>query len=71
MIGCPDNYDAFAMHDAEQERELRKLPVCCCCKEHIQQEKAVCIEGDWYCEDDDCEVAAWKRIRKEYLEDVE
>lgn len=66
----PDNLDLFEMHDAEQERELRKLPVCCCCGEHIQQEKAVCIEDDWYCEDEECEAEAWKRIRNEYLENV-
>lgn len=63
-----DNYDLFAKHDAEQERQLRKLPVCSCCKEHIQQDKAVRHNGKWFCEN--CEDEAWELIRKEYLEDT-
>lgn len=46
----PDNYDLWARHDAEQERARRKLPICSCCEEHIQQEKAVRIDGKWYCD---------------------
>lgn len=34
----PDNYDRFEEHDAEQERMLRKRPVCDCCGEYIQDE---------------------------------
>ena len=45
----PDNYDLFVAHEAEQERRMRRLPVCCYCEERIQQAKAVCINGDWYC----------------------
>ena len=63
-----DNYDLFEMHDREQEARLQELPKCKCCGEHIQQDKAVCIDGDWYCEDHEDE--AWERLRKEYLEDV-
>lgn len=46
----PDNYDQFAKHDAEQERELDRLPVCEYCEEHIQDEFGYYIEGAWYCE---------------------
>lgn len=49
-MNCPDNYDAFAQHDAEQERELDRLPVCEYCEEPIQDEYAYYIEGAWYCE---------------------
>ena len=66
----PDNYDLWEAHDREQEARLQELPICKCCGFHIQQEKAICIDGDWYCEDEDCEFEAWKRIRKDYLEDV-
>ena len=66
----PDNYDLWEAHDREQEAKLQELPVCKCCGFAIQQEKAICIEGDWYCEDEECEFEAWKRIRKDYLEDV-
>lgn len=46
----PDNYDLFAMHDAEQERMLDKLPVCDICEEHIQDEYCYEINGDIICE---------------------
>ena len=36
----------------EDERKyLAKLPKCSECDEPIQQEDAVCIEGEWYCDD--------------------
>lgn len=66
----PDNLDLFEAHDREQEEQLERLPKCKCCGYPIQQEKAVCIDGDYYCEDEECEKEAWARIRKEYLEDV-
>ena len=67
----PDNYDLFVAHDREQEAKLQELPVCKCCGFVIQQDKAIYIDGDWYCEDEDCEFEAWKRIRKDYLEDID
>lgn len=48
-----------------QEEKLERLPKCCECGEPIQQEEAVEIDGNWYCED--CEDKAWEKIRKEYL----
>lgn len=69
-MGIPDNYDLWEAHDREQEEWLQSLPKCHHCGEPIQQEKAVCIDGDWYCEEKECEEEAWKRIRSEYLEDV-
>ena len=41
----------FERHDAKQQKKLERLPVCCCCEEHIQQEKAVHMDGRWYCDD--------------------
>lgn len=52
-----------------QEARLELLPKCCCCGEAIQQDKAVCIDGNWYCAG--CELDAWAEIRKDYLERVE
>ena len=52
-------------HYAALAEKLAKQPVCCGCREHIQEEKAIQIDGDWYCKD--CEPEAWKRIREEYL----
>lgn len=40
----------FERYDAEQEERIKHLPVCCCCRERIQQEDAVRIENDWYCD---------------------
>ena len=45
-----DNYYLFAMHNEMKEARLRRMPVCCECKDHIQQENAVRINGDWYCD---------------------
>jgi formylmethanofuran dehydrogenase subunit E len=41
----------FARYDAEQEREAKRLPVCCECGEHIQDEYLYDIDGDLYCGD--------------------
>lgn len=49
-MNIPDNLDLFERHDAEQERARRKLPVCCECKDHIQQETAVRINGKYICD---------------------
>lgn len=32
------------------ERELKNLPVCCQCEEHIQQDSAVQFDGNWICD---------------------
>ena len=51
MFYTDDPVRDFDRHCAEQERQLEKLPVCCDCGEHIQQEDAVVIDGNWYCDD--------------------
>ena len=57
MFYTDDPIADFERHDAYKERSLRRLPVCCMCDEHIQQERAVRINGDWYCNEclEDCE----------------
>ena len=40
----------FERHDREQARRLAKLPTCERCGDAIQQERAVCIKGFWYCD---------------------
>lgn len=49
-----------------QEQKLEMLPKCSCCDEPIQQEKAVCHEGKWWCED--CEMDFLDIIREDFLE---
>lgn len=46
----PDYNDLFDRYEAEQQRELKRLPVCCCCDEPIQQDSAICINGEWLCD---------------------
>lgn len=41
----------FERYDVNRERELRKLPVCCICNEHIQQDYAVRYQDRWICDD--------------------
>lgn len=53
-------------HDAEQQAKLDKLPVCECCGEPIQQEKAIYYNDQWCCID--CEEEFWQNIREDFLE---
>lgn len=41
----------FDRYDRDQARRLAQLPTCERCGDAIQQEKAVCIEGFWYCDE--------------------
>ena len=41
----------YEHYDAEQNRRLEELPVCADCDEHIQDETAYYINGEWICED--------------------
>ena len=47
----PDNYDAWEAHERRQQQMLERLPVCADCLEHIQDEFAYHINGDWICKD--------------------
>lgn len=45
-----DNYSLWARHDAEQERNLVRLPKCSCCGERIQDEYLYEVNGELICE---------------------
>lgn len=45
-----DPVEDFLQHDAEQERELDRLPVCCECDQPIQDEYFFEINGEPLCE---------------------
>ena len=47
----PDNYYQWEAHDRRQSYLIQKLPRCERCGNAIQQERAVCIDGCWYCDD--------------------
>lgn len=38
----------FARLDREQSKWEKSRPVCSCCRQHIQEEKLMHIEGDFY-----------------------
>ena len=46
-----DSYDLFVENEARLEKILARLPKCCLCGEPIQQEDAVRLGNDWYCDD--------------------
>ena len=50
MYRTDDPLADFHRHDAEQHRQLKHLPKCTECGEPIQQDDAVNIHGDWYCD---------------------
>lgn len=41
----------FHSHDARQEAELRRCPICCCCETPIQEDCYYETEEGIYCED--------------------
>jgi formylmethanofuran dehydrogenase subunit E len=51
MFLSDDPVADFNRLDREQARRLAKLPTCQSCGDAIQQERAVCIEGFWFCDD--------------------
>ena len=59
MYRTDDPIADFFRHEAEQEGWLKKRPKCCVCKEHIQQSKAVRIDGDYYCDWCLCDMREW------------
>lgn len=46
----PDYNDLHALHEAEQERQLRRYPKCSHCKEPITDDFLFNINGDLFCE---------------------
>lgn len=59
----------FERFDSIQADELSKLPICNCCGEPIQQDKAIYYNDQWVCRE--CESDFWMDIRDDFLESVE
>lgn len=51
MIFSDNPVADFLRYDMEQARRLAQLPTCEYCGKAIQQERAVCIDGFWYCDE--------------------
>ena len=41
----------FDRYDEEQARKLKRLPRCSQCDQHIQNDYAYYINGEWICDD--------------------
>ena len=50
MYRTGDPIDDFNRYEAECERQLKKLPRCSECDEHITDDYAYYINGEWICE---------------------
>lgn len=60
-----DNYEIWAAHDAELERELAKRPVCAECGDPIQTEHCYEVKGELICPD------CMEKYHRKYTEDFE
>lgn len=63
---CPDNYDAYRRHEARQERELTRLPVCSYCNDPIQSEKLYIIDDEFFCPE--CVADNFEKFTDDYIE---
>lgn len=43
-----DPHDDFARREREHEAWLKSRPICTCCKQHIQDERLMFVEGETY-----------------------
>ena len=64
----PDPMNDFDSYDLAQTDKLSKLPLCECCGNPIQQEKAVYYNDQWVCEA--CEYQFWLDIRSDFLAQI-
>ena len=47
----PDNYDLWKSHDAEQQKQLDRLPRCSECERPIQEEFCYEVNGELVCDE--------------------
>lgn len=75
MIRTNDPIADFMRRDAAQQEWLDKRPVCECCGEPIQEERAYYYADYWFCTDKECEkefiAMVWEDIKNDYLVSVE
>lgn len=51
MTWSDDPEKDFERYDAEQQAKLDKLPRCCICNEHIQEDTCYVINDEVFCEE--------------------
>lgn len=62
----PDNYDLFKQHDAEQQKQLDRLPRCSECEHPIQDEFCFEVNGELVC--DECMNNNHKKWVEDFIE---
>ena len=61
-----DYNDLYDSHEAEQERQLAKLPRCCECGKRIQDDYLYAFYGDIYCES--CMEKNFRKSTDDYID---
>ena len=64
-------YAQWEANDNAKEKWLARRPVCCICKEHIQEEKAIYYNDEWCHKTRECSEEFWSNIMEDFLEDVD
>lgn len=62
----PDYNDLHAMHEAEQEWQLRRYPKCSDCKNHITDDFLYEINGKLFCET--CHNDTFRRHTEDFMQ---
>lgn len=62
----PDNYDLWEAHDRNQQEQIRKLPVCECCMEPIQDDYLYEVNDSLLCEE--CMIRNFRKEVDDYIE---
>lgn len=55
----------FEAWDAEQQKKLDAMPICCECDKHIQEDELFDIYGELYCWD--CAVKLFRKSTDNYI----
>jgi hypothetical protein len=60
----------FESHEAEKQKWLDSRPICCICKEPIQESKMIYYNDQHCCPLYEYEWEFWQGIREDFLEDA-
>lgn len=65
MFYTDDPLRDFERFDAEQEKKIEKLPICCICNEHIQDDTCYVINDEVFCEE--CHNSEFKKRTEDLI----
>lgn len=66
MEYVPDNYDMYVRHEAEEVREMERLPVCADCDQPITDDHLYDINGSYICPN--CMESGYRRWTEDCIE---